>query len=162
MKLTSDEFVVTYDAERISISKIIKVCEETGFPAAASVEKPREEITRQAPSDDLPQFYVDAINRARQEEKPISLDFGAKCCVPCQRMEKLTLVDPEVTELLKQVVVIKIDADDHPDLIAKYKVSGLPDLRLVSHDGTELMRFLDFQEAASFSDELKTILASEN
>lgn len=162
MKLASDEFVVSYDADRVSISDILKVCEETGFPATVSVEKPREELTRQAASDDLPQFYVDAINRARQEEKPILLDFGAKWCVPCQRMEKLTLVAPEVAELLKQLVVIKIDADDYPNLIAKYKVSGLPDLRLLSHDGTELKRFLDFQEAASFSEELKTILASEN
>ena len=60
------------------------------------------------------------------------------------------------------IVVIKIDADDHPNLIAKYKVSGLPDVRLLSHDGTELKRFLDFQEASSFSQELKAILDSKD
>ncbi|MCO6436876.1 MAG: DUF255 domain-containing protein [Phycisphaerae bacterium] len=107
---------------------------------------------------DDPAFFQDALARARRENRPVVLDFTASWCAPCQRMLAETFPDPEVARLLDQCEFVKVDTDEHPGLASKYNVVGLPDIRLLAPDGTELRRFRDFQGPTAFARALDDML----
>ena len=100
----------------------------------------------------------EAMAKARRENKAVVLDFSAEWCVPCRRMEKTTLVDSHVMELLKQVIFVRIDSDAYPEIAQKLGVVGLPDIRFVAPDGRVLRQLRGFQEAASFAAALNQLI----
>jgi len=63
-----------------------------------------------------------ALERARQENKPILLDIGAVWCHWCHVMDGESYEDPAVAELLnRDFVCIKVDRDERPDVDARYQ-----------------------------------------
>lgn len=69
-------------------------------------------------------FQTEVLN----EEKPVLVDFTAKWCQPCK------MVDPIVKQLAQdwegKVKVVKLDADDNPNIMMQYGVLGIPTLML--------------------------------
>lgn len=69
-------------------------------------------------------FQSEVLN----EEKPVLVDFTAVWCQPCR------MVDPIVKQLAAdwdgKVKVVKLDADQNPNLLMKYGVLGIPTLML--------------------------------
>jgi thioredoxin 1 len=165
MKLDRDEFVVTYAGGNAREEDLISIIREAGYTANVVTGEvgTDESIGTDNGSLDDP-LFTEALDRAKRERKPIVLDFMASWCVPCKRMEKETFADPEVAKLLKQVVFLKVDTDEHPDLAKHFSIEGLPDIRFLDSDGTEVRRLTDFQDAALFSETLNKLLspASEN
>ncbi len=63
--------------------------------------------------------YEAGMAYARQENKPVLLDFTGKACVNCRRMEELVWSKPEVLNLLKNdVVLISLYGDSQEELPA--------------------------------------------
>ena len=62
------------------------------------------------------------------EEKPVLVDFTASWCQPCK------MVDPIVKQLAQdwdgRVKVVKLDADQNPNIMMQYGVLGIPTLML--------------------------------
>jgi len=150
MDLERDEFVVNYDALRATEADLVATIEQEGFTAGV-------QATDRAVED--PEFFCEALAKARMEKKPIVLDFTASWCVPCQRMLRETFPDEKVAGLLERFILIKVDTDEHPNLANKYAAVGLPDVRLLSPEGEELRRFRDFQGPDAFARALDDILA---
>jgi thioredoxin 1 len=61
-------------------------------------------------------------------ELPVLVDFTADWCQPCK------MIDPIVTQLAGQwdgkVKVVKLDADQNPNIMMQYGVMGIPTLML--------------------------------
>ncbi|MFZ5883365.1 MAG: thioredoxin [Chloroflexota bacterium] len=64
-----------------------------------------------------------------ETDKPVLVDFSAVWCQPCK------MLDPVVQELAGEwdgkVKVVKIDADENPNLVMKYGVMGIPTLLFI-------------------------------
>lgn len=148
MDLERDEFVVDYDAARTTEDKLIATSKQAGFPA------------RVVPTSELddPLFFREALAKARQENKPIVLDFTASWCAPCQRMLKETFPHPKVAPLLERSVFVKVDADEYPALAKRFGAVALPDVRFLSSDGKELRRLEGFQGPDAFAQALDGLL----
>ena len=148
MDLARDEFVVDYDASRITENKLISTSKQAGFPArvVANAEQ------------DAPLFFREALAKARREHKPIVLDFTASWCDPCQRMLLETFPAPIVAPLLERSVLVKIDTDEYPALAKRFSAVALPDLRFLSPDAQELRRFQGFQGPDAFAKALDGLL----
>ena len=62
------------------------------------------------------------------ESGPVLVDFTADWCQPCK------MIDPIVkqlsTEWQGKVKVVKLDADQNPDILIQYGVMGIPTLML--------------------------------
>src|SRR5512138_498189 len=62
------------------------------------------------------------------EEKPVLVEFTAVWCQPCK------MVDPIVKQLAQdwegKVKIVKLDADQNPNIVAQYQVWGVPTLML--------------------------------
>lgn len=63
----------------------------------------------------------EALQRARDEDKPIFLSIGYAACHWCHVMEKESFEDPHIAELLNQhFISIKVDREERPDLDSIY------------------------------------------
>lgn len=152
MELERDEFLVTFDAEAMSVDRLLDVSKGVGFEGTiVSVEVTREETV-----DAL--SFDEALAKARRDRKPVVIDFTASWCQPCQRMLRDTFPDAKVAALLEQCVFVKVDTDDHAQLAKRFGVVGLPDIRFLSPEGNELRRFLDFQNPKTFALALEDLL----
>lgn len=160
MRLDQDEFVIDYDSTQIGEEELIDIIKKAGYTSHVVTEEVsvKVEPARIVRSDD--RIFVDALARAKRENKPLVLDFYADWCAPCLKMLKTTIPDPRVAPLLKQCVFLKVDTDKHPELANSFGVVGLPDTRFLEPDGTETKRLRDFQDAETFAAELTTLLES--
>ncbi len=82
-----------------------------------------------------------AIEEAKETNKPIIVDFSAKWCSYCKKLDETTFSDSRVQEKLsKNYVVVKIDVDENPDVASKYKIYGYPTLVFLNPNGQEIKR----------------------
>lgn len=159
MKLDRDEFVVAFDAGKARPEDLIAIIREAGYTSYVATDEtlPAGNETNEGSLDDP--VYADTLARAKRENKPIVIDFMASWCVPCKRMEKETFTDPTVASLLEQVLFLKVDTDEHPELAKHFGVEGLPDIRFLNSNGAEMHKLNDFQDAELFADSLDRLLS---
>lgn len=72
-----------------------------------------------------------ALAEAEKTSRPVLLDFGASWCKNCVAMERNTFPDPEVRNALKDMILVKINAEDPAEpatkaLLERFQVRGLP------------------------------------
>ena len=71
---------------------------------------------------------ADFENEVMQAELPVLVDFTAGWCQPCK------MIDPIVKQLADdwdgRVKVVKLDADQNPNIMMQYGVLGIPTLML--------------------------------
>jgi uncharacterized protein YyaL (SSP411 family) len=82
----------------------------------------------------------EALQRAKQEQKPIFLSIGYSACHWCHVMEHESFVDPEVAKFLNDYFIsIKVDREERPDLDNIYMSAVVA---LTGHGGWPMSVFL--------------------
>ncbi len=107
--------------------------------------------------DDLAQ----GLQEAQKAGKPVLVDFSAAWCGWCKKLEQDTFPDPGVQDLLGRYVLVRVDADRHPELVKQYGVKGLPTLLMLDGAGKLIRRVEGFRGAELFAQELKRGLAGD-
>ncbi len=96
--------------------------------------------------------YDEGLAKAKKEGKHLFVDFTAKWCGYCKKMDASTFVDPEVVKLLNSdFVSVKVDGDSEKELNidgykvteknlsrVEYKVRGYPTFWFVDPQGTRI------------------------
>ncbi len=100
-----------------------------------------------APGEDLAGLLTRARQTARQEGRPVFIDFTAAWCVACKEIELHTFPDPTVAQAAGRFVAIKADMTDDSDpaverTSAEFGIRGLPTLLLLDSRGEEVKRFV--------------------
>jgi thiol:disulfide interchange protein DsbD len=92
-----------------------------------------------------------ALTVARNERRPVLIDFQAEWCLPCRRMERTTFVDPAFVETARDFATLKADVTAQDDvaegLMQRFAVSGVPTYVLLAPDGREVQRFEGYVQA---------------
>jgi thiol:disulfide interchange protein DsbD len=66
--------------------------------------------------------YEDALEYAKEVDKPVLLDFTGWACVNCRKMEEYVWSDPSVSPLMAdEFIVASLYVDDRTDLPKKYE-----------------------------------------
>jgi thioredoxin 1 len=85
---------------------------------------------------------ADFKNEVLNADQPVLVDFTAVWCQPCR------MVDPIVKQLAQEwdgrVKVVKLDADQNPNIMMQYGVLGIPTLMLFK-DGQVKERVTGYQ-----------------
>ncbi len=107
--------------------------------------------------------YDEGLTLAKEQDKHILIDFTAKWCGFCRKMEKTTFVDKRVVDLIgKEFVAVKVDGDSNKELdvdgykitekgLAKqeYRVQGYPTFWLLKPDGERIGALRGYQETGT-------------
>ena len=96
-----------------------------------------------------------AIVAARDQKRPMIVDFAAEWCGACKELEAKTFSDPRVLASGGRFVAVRVDAtnEDSPPVAAlmkKYRVTGLPTVVIVDSTGKEVNRVTEFINAEKF------------
>lgn len=96
--------------------------------------------------------YDDGLKKAQKENKHVFIDFTAKWCGWCKKMDRETFQEPEVVELINQhFVPVRVDGDSPHELDvegfkiteknltrSEFGVRGFPSFWFLKPDGTKL------------------------
>lgn len=89
------------------------------------------------------------------QEGAVLLDFYSKNCGPCKMLAFiLNDIDKEFSE---DIEIIKIDFEEHSDLVEKYNVEGYPTLIMLK-DGEEVERKAGLQQKPAIQNIVKETL----
>ena len=92
--------------------------------------------------------FASGIQEAKSARKLVVADFYATWCNPCKYMEAHTFHDPRVVERLRDVVPVRVDAEEDVargglkgvDLALRYAIEAYPTIVVVDAEGHELAR----------------------
>lgn len=85
-----------------------------------------------------------AFSAAKGKTNLILIDFNASWCGPCQKYKKEVFRSDEFKKATKEIFLVDIDVDKQAPLAEKYRVSEIPDIRIVTPDGKVVGRVLGY------------------
>lgn len=85
------------------------------------------------------------------------LDFYADWCKPCKQMDRETWSDTTVKNLLSQYRdgLTKVNTDYNKEMVAQYKVKGIPCVIITDKEGKEIKRFTGYKTRSYVMEFLK-------
>ncbi|MCL2877754.1 MAG: thioredoxin family protein [Acidobacteria bacterium] len=140
----------------VTVTGIETVLNQKTF--APAVESSRESVVWES-------YSRESLVKAREERRPVFIDFYADWCEPCHELDAKTYSNPEVVRLARRFVMLKADltAGDDPAvkaLMEKYRIRGVPTLVFLRPDGGEMtsLRGTGFVTAGTFLDKMTRAL----
>lgn len=106
--------------------------------------------------------FADVLAQAKRENKRVLVDFWATWCHACIQMNKTTLRDTRIGNLLNYTFVnYSVDMDHDPDgkeLVEKYKIQAFPTYLILNPDGTVYNRVVGSNPVEPFAKALTDAL----
>ena len=117
--------------KKMSLFLIIGILLFALFPASSQVE-----------ADEINWYsYEEGIQKAKEQGKPVFIDFWAEWCSPCQDMEQNVYPDEDVIQKSSNFINIKVNVDQNRDLaVNEYDVSSIPTLVFLNSEGETVKR----------------------
>ncbi len=103
--------------------------------------------------------YDKALSRAKDENKPILMDFYTDWCSWCKKLDAETYGNETVAALLNEsFICLKVDAERHADLAKEYDVLGYPTIVFLSPDREEIGRIVGYERPNKFLQDARNLL----
>ena len=104
------------------------------------------------------------LNKAKQENKLVLLDFYADWCISCKEMEVNTFANAEVSKELKQFILLQADvtanSPENQALLKRYGLFGPPGILIFNQHSEELksLRVIGYMPPQRFLEQLQKIV----
>jgi thiol:disulfide interchange protein DsbD len=97
-----------YIAPGVSNTKAAHISLVSGFPPPVCYSVYKNPVNCDEPLTD----YEEALKMAREQNKPILIDFTGWACVNCRKMEENVWTKQEVQELMNDYILVSLYVDD--------------------------------------------------
>ena len=108
--------------------------------------------------------YDEGLKLAKKSNKQIVIDFTAKWCGWCKKMEKEAFIDPQIVKIMnEEFVAVRVDGDSRKELdidgykiteqqLARqeFRVTGYPAFWFLESDGTKIGPIKGYKPTAQF------------
>ena len=107
------------------------------------------------------------LRKAKEERKLVMLDFYADWCISCKEMEVNTFADPEVSQELKQFVLLQADVTvnsrENQALLKRFGLFGPPGILIFNLNSQELkdQRIIGYMPPQRFLERLQKLPRNE-
>jgi thiol:disulfide interchange protein DsbD len=104
------------------------------------------------------------LSEAKNQGKPVMLDFYADWCISCKEMESFTFSDQAVAKRLNNMILLQVDMTantaDQQALLKRFGLVGPPAILFFSSNGQEQrnLRVVGFMKAQPFTEQLDKTL----
>jgi tetratricopeptide (TPR) repeat protein len=116
-----------------------------------------EPTTDTVPPLDWQESLDMALAAAKQQNKPVFIEFFVTYQQWCRILDEKTLTDTGVVELSHKFACARIDGKDSPDLTKKYGVKSYPTVVYLNAKGEIIDRAIGFIPAQPFLRQMKEI-----
>ncbi|MBW8017334.1 MAG: thioredoxin family protein [Planctomycetes bacterium] len=106
--------------------------------------------------------YETAVKMSKLKKKPLFIDFTAKWCGWCEKMDKEVLSHQEIAVKLQKFVCVRIDVDKDRRTAYGYGVSSLPRVIIVNTHSEIVGDWLGYRGRDDFSKLLDDIMEYAN
>ncbi|MBN1621265.1 MAG: thioredoxin family protein [Endomicrobiales bacterium] len=102
----------------------------------------------------------EGLEAAKNSNKPLMVDFTAGWCSWCKKLDREVFSNPDVSEIAKNFVNVKVDTDKFPDDARKYRVRGLPTILFLNSEGNVIQQIVGYRDSDYFVDTMSKIVKS--
>ena len=102
---------------------------------------------------------------AKQQNKPLMIDFMATWCPPCQKMEDSTFSHPGVIQKAASFITVRIDVDKQGEVADRYNCNagkyggiGIPNVLFLDKEGKELKHPIGYRGPEVFLAVMDSVL----
>lgn len=155
-------FDAAYQVGEVDISgrRMVLVPFDPGITRTAEEEmKDHLRVDREAPRSGRTVAFLhdfaEAEARARVEGKALFIDFETTWCGPCKIMDEWVYTADPVVDASLEVIAVKVDGDEHPELKNRFEVEGFPTMILLDPNGEELRRASGYVNVADMTEFLE-------
>ena len=106
-----------------------------------------------------------ALEMAKENGKPVMVDFMATWCPPCHAMEDSTFNDPAVVRKAAAFIPVRIDVDEQREVAVEYDGNarkyggvGIPNILFMKSDGTRLKHIIGYHGPEAFVSVMDSVL----
>jgi thioredoxin 1 len=118
-------------------------------------EKPAEEEKHKPSGQVVEITSTGQLDKILADNSVVLVQLYADWCGPCQMLK------PRTKEIAKdyagKIVVAQVNVDNNRDLTAKYKVRGIPDVRIFNN-GKEAKKVVGLQPKKNYTDYIDSLL----
>lgn len=100
--------------------------------------------------------YEAAFNMAKASGKMVMIDFMASWCGPCHMMEDQVFSTDEFKKSAANIILLKVDVDNSPDIAKKYGIEAMPTVKFIKPDGSVVHEFVGYGGFSQVMNEVET------
>jgi thiol:disulfide interchange protein len=105
------------------------------------------------------------IALAKEQNKPLMVDFTAEWCPPCKRMNASTFSHPDVIQKAGAFVPVRIDVDQQGEVADSYNANasryggiGIPNVLFMDHEKMKLKHIVGYRDPEGFVAVMDSVL----
>ena len=103
----------------------------------------------------------EAKTMAKEQGKPMFIDFHADWCSWCRRMDLDTYANKQVADMAKNFICVKIDTQEQSDVAENYRIRGLPSTVFLTAEAKIIETIPGYIPPEKFLEKLKQILDAQ-